>query len=61
MEHGNINYSEIINSNSTYIVRSPTWLPCTLIRWKKDENGKVLQQLWQSVTGEQEWRDVPEE
>ena len=43
------------------------WQPTVLIRWKKFHDNfdlnptKVLQQLWQSNTGEQEWRDVPEE
>jgi len=42
------------------------WQRTTLLRWSKRNNlfgpkTPVLQQVWQSNTGKQEWRDVPEE
>ena len=55
------------NTISTDNQSLSVWHPLPQIRWKKlhdnfDLNpAKVLQQLWQSNNGEQEWRDVPEE
>lgn len=61
MEHGNLNCSENANSDLGAVMRSVVWKPSPLIRWKRVEIEKVLQQLWQGDMGEQEWRDVPEE
>ena len=42
------------------------WQPSPLLRWKRVSidlmsYNKVLQQMWYSNTGIQEWRDIPEE
>lgn len=45
------------------------WQPTQVLRFKKIINDEpfaityntILQQMWQSNTGEQEWRDIPEE
>jgi hypothetical protein len=42
------------------------WQPTPILRWKrisidKLTYNKVLQQMWQSDKGKQEWKDVPEE
>jgi hypothetical protein len=42
------------------------WERTPLLRWSKRNNlfgpkTPVLQQVWQSNKGKQEWRDVPEE
>jgi hypothetical protein len=39
------------------------WEPTAHLRWFRppgcDDNERVLQQLWERVTGEREWRTVP--
>jgi hypothetical protein len=39
------------------------WEPTPRLRWYRppycDDNDKVLQQMWERVTGEREWREVP--
>ncbi len=42
------------------------WQPSLLLRWKRVSidlmsYNKVLQQMWYSNTGIEEWRDIPEE
>lgn len=44
------------------------WHPTPILRWEKHYTSidrvnydKVLQQMWHSNTGKQEWRDVQEE
>lgn len=39
------------------------WEPTMQLRWYRpprgDDNDRVLQQLWQRITGEREWRELP--
>jgi hypothetical protein len=59
---------EYDNAILSYIQVMPHWLPTQALRFRKDYTNnqmtsydKVLQQMWQSNTGLQEWRDIPEE
>ncbi|MFY8160830.1 MAG: hypothetical protein ACOVNU_05830 [Candidatus Kapaibacteriota bacterium] len=56
---------QTLNMNTHYV---EFWHPTPILRWEKHYTcidrvnyDKVLQQMWQSNTGKQEWRDVQEE
>lgn len=58
--------SETLNNLELTDQRRVVWTPTPLIRWKKIEIDKlryekVLQQLWRSGDGYNEWRNIPEE
>jgi hypothetical protein len=57
---------EYDNTILNYLQVIAYWHPTSVLRFRKDYTNnqmtsykKVLQQMWQSSTGIQEWRDVP--
>jgi hypothetical protein len=44
-------------------IEAMMWKPTGELRWfrppRGTDNDRVLQQLWERVTGERSWRDVP--
>lgn len=64
-EENKVSYNSTILNTSQVMAY---WQPTPVLRWKRINidklslsYNKVLQQMWQSSTGLQEWRDVPEE
>ena len=62
----NTNHIELITNYLTELSVCSVWQATPLLRWRRVDidqlrYDKVLQQLWRSNTGEEEWRDVPEE
>jgi hypothetical protein len=56
----------VYDKNITSFQVTEYWERTSILRWNSRNNlfglkTKVLQQMWQSNKGKQEWRDVPEE
>lgn len=56
----------VYDKNITSFQVTEYWERTSILRWNSRNNlfglkTKVLQQVWQSSKGKQEWKDVPEE